>query len=63
MNVVIKSQNLKTYYLKSIKESFEGRMIRDAHLYRSSRALNQTYKFFKGIIDILQELHYNNNTN
>lgn len=54
VNIVIKSEDLKTYYLKSIKELFEGRMIRDAYLYRSSPALNQMYDFCKEVVDILQ---------
>lgn len=54
VNIVIKSEDLKTYYLKSIKELFDGRMIRDAYLYRSSPALNQMYDFCKEVVDILQ---------
>lgn len=52
--IVIKSDDLKTSYLKNIKELFDGRMIRDAYLYKSSPALNQMYEFCKEVIDILQ---------
>lgn len=55
VDVVIKSQDLKTFYLKSIKELFDGRMIRDAYLYKSSPALNQMYDFCKEIIDSIQK--------
>ncbi len=51
---VIKSEELKSYYLKSIKELFDVRMIRDSYLYKSSPALNQMYEFCKEIIDILK---------
>lgn len=51
---VIKSNDLKNYYLKSIKNLFDVRMIRDAHLYKSSPALNQMYEFCKDVVDSLQ---------
>ena len=53
VDTIIKSQDLKKYYLKNIKELFYGRMVRDAYLYKSSPALNQMYFFCKEIIDIL----------
>lgn len=54
VNLVIKSQELKTYYLKSIKELFDCRIIKYTYLYKSSPALNQMYKFCKEVVDILQ---------
>lgn len=54
VNIVIKSEELKTYYLKSIKDLFDQRMIRNAYLYKSSPALNQMYDFCKKVVDILQ---------
>lgn len=51
---VIKSDELKDYYLNNIKNLFDGRMVRDAHLYKSSPALNQMYEFCKEIVDTLQ---------
>lgn len=45
VDTIIKSQDLKKYYLKNIKELFYGRMVRDAYLYKSSPALNQMYFF------------------
>lgn len=54
VDIVIKSDELKSYYLKSIKKLFDGRMIRDAYLYKSSPALNQMYEFCKEVVDILQ---------
>lgn len=55
VNIIIKSNDLKKCYLKSIKELFDGRMVRDIHLYKSSPALNQTYEFCKEIIDKIQK--------
>ena len=52
--MVIKSKELKTFYLKGINELFEGRMVRDAYLYKASPALNQMYAFCKEVIDILK---------
>lgn len=54
VDIVIKSNELKSHYLKSIKNLFDGRMIRDAYLYKSSPALNQMYDFCKQVVDILQ---------
>ncbi len=54
IDIVIKSEELKNYYFKNIKELFDGRMIRNAHLYKSSPSLNQMYEFCKKIIDNLQ---------
>lgn len=51
---VIMSDELKAHYLNNIKNLFDGRMIRDAHLYKSSPALNQMYEFCKEIVDTLQ---------
>ena len=55
VNMVIKSDDLKAYYLISIKDLFDGRMIRNASLYKSSPALNQMYDFCKEIIDKIQK--------
>lgn len=54
IDMVIKSKELKTFYLKGINELFEGRMVRDAYLYKASPALNQMYAFCKEVIDILK---------
>lgn len=54
LNVVIKSPKLKNYYLHNIKELFDGRMIQNASLYRSSPALHQMYNFCKAVIDNIQ---------
>lgn len=54
VNIVIKSEDVKTYYLNSLKELFDGRMIEKAYLYKSSPALNQMYHFCKEVVDILQ---------
>lgn len=59
---VIKSHDLKTYYLKGIKDLFDGRMIRDAYLYKSSPALNQMYSFCKEVIDSYHSYVYNKST-
>lgn len=54
VNSVVKSTSLKEFYLTDIKKLFDGRMIRDKYLYKSSPALAQMYEFCKKIIDILQ---------
>nr|WP_246818920.1 Abi family protein [Aerococcus sp. HMSC062A02] len=54
VDVVIKSNDLKRHLLEEIKELFDGRMVRDAYLYKSSPSLCQMYDFCKIIIDKLQ---------
>lgn len=54
VNSVVKSTSLKEFYLTDIKKLFDGRMIRDEYLYKSSPALVQMYEFCKKVIDILQ---------
>lgn len=63
VNIVIKNEDLKTYCITSIKKLFDGRMIRNAYLYKSSPALIQMYDFCKEIVDIVHQYTYNDSTN
>ncbi len=54
VNTILKSDELKTDHLKSIRNLFYGRMIRNSTLYKSSTALNQMYEFCKKVVDNLQ---------
>lgn len=47
---VIKSEDLKNHYLREIKELFDGRMIINKDLYKSSTSLQQMYAFCKEIV-------------
>lgn len=60
---LIKSDELRYKNLEEIKKLFDERMIKNNYLYRSSPAIKQTYRFLKGIIDILEARNYNIITN
>lgn len=47
---VIKSEDLKDHCLQEIKELFDGRMISNKDLYKSSTSLQQMYAFCKEIV-------------
>lgn len=51
---VIKSEDLKNHCLQEIKELFDGRMIRNKDLYKSSTSLQQMYIFCKEIVHNVQ---------
>ena len=60
---LIKSDELRYKNIESIKKLFDGRIIKNSNLYRSSPVIKQTYRFLKGIIDILEYRNYNIITN
>lgn len=60
---LIKSDDLRYKNLEDIKKLFDGRIIKNYYLYKSSPVLNQTYRFLKEIIDILEDCNYNIITN
>lgn len=60
---LIKSDELRYKNLEEIKKLFDERMIKNNYLYRSSPVIKQTYRFLKGIIDILEVRNYNIITN
>ena len=60
---LIKSDKLRYKNFEYIKKLFDGRIIKNHNLYRSSPVLKQTYQFLKGIIDILESRNYNIITN
>lgn len=47
---VIKSEDLKNHCLQEIKELFDGRMISNRDLYKSSTSVQQMYTFCKEIV-------------
>lgn len=51
---VIKSEDLKNHCLQEIKELFDGRMVRNKDLYKSSTSLQQMYIFCKEIVHNVQ---------
>ncbi|WP_326494239.1 Abi family protein [Aerococcus mictus] len=55
IDIIIKSNQLKKHFLEEIKALFEGRMIREAYLYKSAPGLQQMYAFCKETIDKLQK--------
>lgn len=50
VNDVIKSDDLKNHCLREIKELFDGRMISNKDLYKSSTSVQQMYDFCKEIV-------------
>ena len=56
-------EELRYKNLEDIKKLFDGRIIKNYYLYKSSPVLNQTYRFLKEIIDILEDCNYNIITN
>ncbi len=63
IHFVIQSDALKRNHWKSARVLFDGRMVKNKDLYKSSPALIQAYHFCKAIIDRFEEEHYNECTN